>query len=286
MELKLSNGSQINLSELDKLENKTYSNKLLKFFDNIYFGGNQNNIFDKQEIEKIKQFLLEMAGKDGIIDTNDIKKTKLKYASIFENYTEQNIAYDLSLLFLQENTKNKNNDTSPNYKVESGDTLKKIIAKLGYTGEEAKKYEQALDAQLSADGSYMNDQKWLLAGSNIKLLSDEKLTNLGIKKIDTETPTSTKESYSRKIQTGSTQEKPINDNTANVVIYNSVEKIIENIKSKGEKVRILKKDELTKEQRFYVNINTNFYKKEPHNPLNIYLGMVYKRQIAFIQMGK
>ena len=100
MNLKLSNGTQINLNELDKLEHKSSDNDLLKFFDSLLLGGNKNNIFDKNEIEKIKAFLTEMAGEDGVIDGTDIKNTRLKYASIFENYNEQDFADDLFLRLL------------------------------------------------------------------------------------------------------------------------------------------------------------------------------------------
>lgn len=181
MNLRLSNGTQINLNELDKLENKSKENALLKFFDGVVLGGNKNNIFDKNEIAKIKAFLTEMAGEDGVIDNNDIKNARLKYSSIFENYTEQNMADDLSLLSLKSAPSQKSSSSSPSYRVKSGDTIKKIVADLGYTGEDAKKYVAALDKQLEADGSYMNDKKWLMAGSNIKLLSAEKLKELGIK---------------------------------------------------------------------------------------------------------
>ena len=181
MNLKLDNGTQINLKDLDKLENKSGDNALLKFFDSIGFGGNTNNVFDKKEIEKLKTFLIEMAGADGVIDQNDIKNARLKYSSIFQNYTDQNMADDLSLLSFK-NSSAKSGKNSPDYNVASGDTIPKIVEKLGYTGAEAKKYEEALEKQLEADGSFMNNKKWLMAGSNIKLLSDEKLKELGITK--------------------------------------------------------------------------------------------------------
>ena len=181
MNLKLDNGTQINLKDLDKLENKSGDNALLKFFDSIGFGGNTNNVFDKKEIEKLKTFLIEMAGADGVIDQNDIKNARLKYSSIFQNYTDQNMADDLSLLSFK-NSSAKSGKNSPDYNVASGDTIPKIVEKLGYTGAEAKKYEEALEKQLEADGAFMNNKKWLMAGSNIKLLSDEKLKELGITK--------------------------------------------------------------------------------------------------------
>ena len=176
MQLKLPNGTQINLNDLDKLENQSSDNAFLKFFDSLLLGGNKNNIFDKKEIEKIKTFLMEMAGADGVIDNNDIQKARLKYSSIFENYNEQNMADDLSLLSFKSNTPSK----GAVYKVQFGDTIKKIVEKLGYTGEEAKKYEKALSEQLEADGTFMNEKKWLMAGSEINLLSEKKLIELGI----------------------------------------------------------------------------------------------------------
>ncbi len=181
LKLKLENGSQINLSDLDKLENKSDDNALLKFFDSIGFGGNKNNIFDKKEIEKIKSFLIEMAGSDGVIDQKDIKNARLKYSSIFTNYSEKSFADDLSLLSLQNESSSGGIDF-PKYKVKSGDTINKIVKNLGYTGDDAKKYADALESQLEADGSFMNSKKWLLAGSEINLLGEEKLKELGIKK--------------------------------------------------------------------------------------------------------
>lgn len=179
MNLKLSNGTQINLNELDKLEHKSSDNDLLKFFDSLLLGGNKNNIFDKNEIEKIKAFLTEMAGEDGVIDNTDIQNTRLKYASIFENYNEQDFADDLFLLSSSTSAKVA---AGPKYKVRKGDTPQKIVESLGYTGKDAEKYKEALIAQLEENGSFMNDRNWLMAGSTINLLSDEMLKELGLAK--------------------------------------------------------------------------------------------------------
>ena len=189
MQLRLSNGTQINLNDLDKLENKSTDNDFLKFFDGFKLGGNGNNIFDKKEIEKIKKFLISMAGSDGVIDQNDIKNAHQKYESIFKNYGTLNMADDLSILQLSQKSgdihkklNNANDNTVSSYKVKSGDTLDKIVASLGYKGNDAKKYVEALDKQLAANGSYMNDKKWLMAGDTISLLSKKILNELGIKK--------------------------------------------------------------------------------------------------------
>ena len=64
MKITLFNGAQINLDSLDNLENKEIKNGFLRFFDGLNLGGDGNNIFDKKEIEKIKTFLIKMAGDD------------------------------------------------------------------------------------------------------------------------------------------------------------------------------------------------------------------------------
>ena len=285
MNLKLENGVQINLSDLDKLENKSGDNGLLKFFDGIGLGGNKNNIFDKKEIEKIKAFLIEMAGEDGVIDKNDIKKTKAKYASIFTHYSEQNMADDLSLLSIDSNSF-KSDKNSPVHRVKSGDTIPKIVKELGYVGEDAKKYEKALESQLDADGSFMNDKKWLLAGSKIKLLSDEKLKALGITKAVSTTPAVStndvnpnglvenaedatkvtnpvKENYSRVTHTNSDQKVPKNPDDGVKVVKNSTERILEVIRSSGQKGRIISENELNDEQKKFVKLQKQLYKTNP-----------------------
>ena len=346
MNLKLSNGTQINLNELDKLEHKSSDNDLLKFFDSLLLGGNKNNIFDKNEIEKIKAFLTEMAGEDGVIDGTDIKNTRLKYASIFENYNEQDFADDLFLLSsstsakvaagpkykvrkgdtpqkiveslgytgkdaekykaaliaqLDENSsfmndrnwlmagstinllsdemlkelglakpkkqplkssesenehrirpEDRSTSSSPDYRVKSGDTIPKIVASLGYTGKAAEKYQSALEAQLEADGSFMNEKKWLMAGSTIKLLSDEKLKKLGITKTAKQperVPANSEHKEDNVVNTEgqqfSTQERPVNFDDSGHVVTNSVERIKSVIESSGHKTMMVNPKVLT-----------------------------------------
>ena len=208
MKITLFNGAQINLDSLDNLENKEIKNGFLRFFDGLNLGGDGNNIFDKKEIEKIKTFLIKMAGDDGKIDKKEIEKSNLKYKNIFGDYSTTNMADDLSMLNLSDSVKTGNN---PVYKVKSGDTVDKIIASLGYEGEAAKKYKRALDEQLMSDGSYMNDKKWLMEGRNIRLLSNEQLRELGIDiqvtQKDTDVPSSRSNGHFYIVKSGDTLDK-------------------------------------------------------------------------------
>lgn len=175
MFIKLPNGQQIKLDDLNKLENQSTSG-LSKFFDNFKMNGNNNNVFDKQEIEKLKSFLIKIAGDDNVISKQELQNATLKYQSIFENYSASKFENDLSMLSCQ-NSKKSNNT----YKVQSGDTIDKIIANLGYTGEDAKIYKQALVKKLTENNSFMNDKGWLKADTTIELLSSDELKVLNIK---------------------------------------------------------------------------------------------------------
>lgn len=399
MFIKLPNGQQIKLEDLDKLENKSTSG-LSKFFDNFKMNGNNNNVFDKHEIEKLKSFLIEIANDDNAISKQELQNATLKYQSVFENYSVSSFESDLSMLSFQNSKQTGNNtytvqsgdtvdkivanlgytkedaqiykkalvkkltennsfmnnkgwlkaDTTiellsedeiqslnikkakPNkqqvklsektqtgqnppeqnptyYKVKSGDTLKSIIAKLGYTGEDAKKYEKALDEQLEADKSYMNDKKWLLTDSKIRLLSDKKLEELGIKKApkveNSKEPSTSKTPENRKetpavsgqqqpdiVKTQPSKETPTNKNIGGAKlsdqkepintstiqeIKHTPEQIKKQIQSAGHKSRTISAVELNDEQkkaydhikRIY-NSPITLIKNETTNEVHIY----------------
>ena len=177
MFVKLLNGQSINLDDIDKLEGSNVSG-LAKFFDGLKLRGNNNNVFDKQEIEKFKKFLIEAAGDDKQITNQEFKNVASKYGSIFDNYSENNFQDDLSMLSASLDSLN---NTSV-YKVKSGDTVDKIVANLGYKGEDFQIYKKALMSKLAENNSFMNDKSWLKVGSMIELLTDEEIKNLNIKK--------------------------------------------------------------------------------------------------------
>jgi hypothetical protein len=170
-------------------------------------------------------------------------------------------------------------DASPDYKLKPVYTIKKIVAGLGYTGEDAKKYEKALEAQLEADGSFMNDKKWLMAGSNIKLLSDEKLKELGISKPKTpiRQERNTNESVvsaSNEAQSpngrgranfrgSSSQVKPENRDEASEIVKNSSQRILDIIKENRHNGRTVTENELSEEQKRFVKVHAQAYKKQP-----------------------
>ena len=182
---------------------------------------------------------------------------------------------------------NRSTFSSPSYRVLSGDSIPKIVKKLGYSGLDAQKYAEALDKQLEADGSYMNDKKWLMAGSKIKLLSDEKLKELGIKKSEIiehppdsgakKTPVSAsssgekvedeKSSTENRVQrlqhTDSSQRAPQNPNDGVVLVKNSANRILEVIQDSGHKGRIVKENELNAEQKNFVRYQKQLYKTNP-----------------------
>lgn len=190
-------------------------------------------------------------------------------------------------------------DDSFTYLVKSGDDLAKIVKSLGYTGENAKKYVQALDAQLTADGSYMNDKKWLMAGAKIKLLSQSKLSELGIKKSssngsgsaknNSSNPTSAKtkqSSPSSKTTSESSssgnhpvsrrKDTPVEDNSSLdlsitapkqaqkiSIPKNSVELIQSTIKANNHKSIIVNANSLTAEQKNIYSKYKSVYSTEP-----------------------
>lgn len=170
----------------------------------------------------------------------------------------------------------KNEIQTQNYSVQSGDTIPNIIKQLGYTGVDAKKYEQALTAKLKKNHQFMNDKNWLRAGDTIDLLTDKELKRAGIKKVKNNQP-----AEQASTPNTNTNVKTVNDNTGlnkNIktpkenktgtnIVKNSVERIQQTISNKNQKSHIYKFDELDdaskKKLQKLVKDYKNAYKVEP-----------------------
>lgn len=191
--------TKTDISEYKKLIGQSVVNSVFEKYDSVENGGNNNRVFDADEVERIIQD--QLSKKEEPTDTDADNRVEETDPPVDEETTVNNETKENEEKVVEQHNKQETDEAlrqekMTKYVVQSGETISKIADKFKLSGKEREKFISHLKKQ-------MGDRKWFQAGEEISLSGDyddavQEMRNSGNY---AETETDIQEQYQQVIRT-------------------------------------------------------------------------------------